>query len=114
MKRHALIAQRIEAHGGQIVRCGDLELVHGAVLQLAGRLAEHVYQYERQDVRAEHLEHPIRLYRLGAHLVDDKAHHIGVAVAKQGHECERGNHQRRKQALVLARYLPIVMKGSTG
>ena len=80
VEAHGLVAQRIEAHGGKVVGCCDLQLVHGVILQLAGGLPEHVDGDERHDVGAVDRKHLIGFHASGAHAIDDQAHHIRVAV----------------------------------
>ena len=110
VKRHRLVAQRVEAHGGQVVSGGNLQLVHGVVLQLAGRLARHVDADKRHNIGAEHGKHLVGLGGRGAHAIHDQAHHEGVAVGQQRRERERRHHEGHKQPQVPFGDHPEVMQ----
>ena len=110
MKAHGLVAQRVKAHRCQIIRCRDFQLIQRIVLELACRLAENVDCDERDDIGPIGGKHLIGAYTALAHAVDDEAHDVRVAIRKQRHEKKRRYDKAPKQALMLARYLPVVMQ----
>ena len=113
MKAHGLVAQRIEALRGQVVRDGNLQLEQEKILQFTARLAKQVDKDKRDDVRPKDRKHLVRSNRLRAHAVDDKAHHEGVAVGKQRRKPDVGAHEPDEQPLMPLRGRPVVMQRTT-
>ena len=73
-------------------------------------LAKNVDRDERHDIGPVGGKHLIGAHAALAHAVDDEAHNVRVAIRKQRHEKKRRYDKAPKQALMLARYLPVVMQ----
>ena len=110
MKADRLVAQAIEAHRGEIVGHGDLELPQRVVLQPAESLPEHVDEQQRRDVGAEHGKDLVGGHRLGGDAVDDEAHDVRVAIAQQHAEADGRCDHRQVKPEVVARHFPVVMQ----
>ena len=113
MERHRLVAQRVEAHRGKVVRGCNLQAVHAVVLQLARRLAEHVHGDEREREGTERGEHLVSSNGVRAHLIDHHGHEVGIRIRKQGNIGKRGDDKPCEQAEMRARDQPEVMERAT-
>ncbi len=75
---HALVGERVEDEGGEVVVAEDLELPDRVVLELRTDLPDEVRDHQQDDVGHEGVQYVVRRDAALGHPVDDVRHRLGV------------------------------------